>query len=249
MAEWSNVAPLEKIKSLVEFLKLGLNDLQSLFKFVAIDTLYPLSAFAVLLNVVRLDGTLAIPAWYGIRQEQVEALPERSVRLDTPLNRSLRTATVVSCGSFDEYLFSGPFYAESLFPRGFASSIAWPIPGVGSAMTFCEEKIELTLEMELFLLTVGGVLSLQFAHTNLGGLIHREEHPRESIAPVALTFRQWSIAEAIRRGMTNPAIAKDLGFSESLVRQETMQIYRKLAVTGRKELIEKPVFEPFPVDI
>lgn len=241
MPDWTNTAPLEKVKSLADFLRLGPKNLHSLFQFVAVDTLYPLSAFALTLNAVRLDGSLSMPAWYGLTQEQVDHLPERSVSLDTPLNRSLRTGNVVACGSFDEYLFAGPDYPEVIFPRGFASSIAWPIPGVGSVMTFCEREIDWNPDIELFLLTVGGILSLEFAHTNLGGLIHRDEYPRESVATMALTSRQWAIAEAIRRGHTNPSIAADLGFSESLVKQESMHIYRKLKVSGRKELIENEI--------
>lgn len=108
-----------------------------------------------------------------------------------------------------------------------------------SVVTFSEREIQLNLEIELFLLTVGGVLSLEFAHTNLGGLIHGEEHPREAISPMALTARQWLIATAVQKGLTNPAISKDFGFSESLVKQEIMQIYRKLQVSERKELVER----------
>lgn len=36
---------------------------------------------------------------------------------------------------------------------------------------------------------------------------------------------------------TNPQIGKELGFSESTVRQETMRIYQILQVAGRKEAI------------
>jgi DNA-binding NarL/FixJ family response regulator len=82
------------------------------------------------------------------------------------------------------------------------------------------------------------VLSLEFAHTNLGGVIHRDDHPHEATSPLALTSRQWIIAQAMQRGLTNPAIAEELGFSESLVRQESMRIYQKLKIKGRKELIE-----------
>jgi DNA-binding CsgD family transcriptional regulator len=40
----------------------------------------------------------------------------------------------------------------------------------------------------------------------------------------------------IKDGKTNAHIAAQLGYSESLVRQETIIIYRKLGVGGRKEL-------------
>lgn len=53
----------------------------------------------------------------------------------------------------------------------------------------------------------------------------------------ALTERQEEIVELIKSGRTNMSIAALLGFSESLIRQETMAIYRKLGVTGRKEIL------------
>ena len=53
-----------------------------------------------------------------------------------------------------------------------------------------------------------------------------------------LTKRQEEILSQIRSDKTNLQIALDLGYSESLIRQETMIIYKKLGVTGRKEIRE-----------
>lgn len=52
-----------------------------------------------------------------------------------------------------------------------------------------------------------------------------------------LTPRQEVILSKIKEERTNAAIALELGYSESLIRQETIAIYRKLGVNGRKELI------------
>ena len=38
------------------------------------------------------------------------------------------------------------------------------------------------------------------------------------------------------RGFNNAQIGLELGYSESLIRQETVAIYRKLQVTGRKAM-------------
>jgi DNA-binding NarL/FixJ family response regulator len=43
----------------------------------------------------------------------------------------------------------------------------------------------------------------------------------------------------MEKGFTNPAIAAEIGYSESLVRQETMAIYSLLDISGRKELLER----------
>ena len=56
-----------------------------------------------------------------------------------------------------------------------------------------------------------------------------------------LTSRQMIILAELRRGKTNVTIAQSLNFSSSLIRQETMEIYRKLGVSGRAELGDEEV--------
>lgn len=53
-----------------------------------------------------------------------------------------------------------------------------------------------------------------------------------------LTQRQEKILEMLRAGKTNKSIAQIIGYSESLVRHETMIIYKKMRVEGRHELRE-----------
>ena len=50
-----------------------------------------------------------------------------------------------------------------------------------------------------------------------------------------LTERQNLILKLITEGRTNAAIADVLGYSESLIRQETIKIYAKLGCSGRNE--------------
>lgn len=54
-----------------------------------------------------------------------------------------------------------------------------------------------------------------------------------------LTSRQNTILQGIKHGDTNSTIALDIGYSESLIRQETIDIFKKLGVSGRKALISK----------
>ena len=239
------VPMLQRINGLVDFLKAEPLTLNAIMNHLLIDTFYGQSAFGHILHIVRNDGSLAMPAKSGFKVWPTEKFPDRFVVADTRLNRSLRTGEVVSCGSFESFSFAGPDYLSDLFPKGFGSSIAWPIQGIGSVLTFFDENVELTAEMSLFLRTVGNVISLGLQKSRSPKEINRDGHPEHIISHFTLTARQWNILKSVRRGMTNPEIAQNLGFSESLVRQETMKIYRKLAVNGRKELIEMPD-ESFP---
>ena len=58
-----------------------------------------------------------------------------------------------------------------------------------------------------------------------------------------LTERESQIESFIKEGLTNAQIADQLGYSESLIRQETVSIYRKLGVSGRKELLIRKLSE------
>lgn len=65
-----------------------------------------------------------------------------------------------------------------------------------------------------------------------------------------LSSREERVLALIREGKTNAQIAFELGYSESLIRQETVSIYRKLGVNGRKDLkptdsVRKPGIRPF----
>ena len=59
---------------------------------------------------------------------------------------------------------------------------------------------------------------------------------KKSILGTSLTNRQDEILGLIKIGKTNLQIALDLGYSESLIRQETMNIYKKLGISGRKDV-------------
>lgn len=83
---------------------------------------------------------------------------------------------------------------------------------------------------------------------NSAALPHLElEVPRylvsESEAGKKLTERQELILSMIKSGMTNSAIANRMGYSESLIRQETMSIYQKLGVDGRREIIKNETLD------
>ena len=65
----------------------------------------------------------------------------------------------------------------------------------------------------------------------------------ENLLGQALTSRQSEILQLIIERKTNMQIANDLGYSESLIKQESMIIYAKLGVKGRQEILHSDNFE------
>jgi DNA-binding NarL/FixJ family response regulator len=91
--------------------------------------------------------------------------------------------------------------------------------------------------MELFLVSIGSLLGL-YASRLPTSLVEVAINVKQKIDLPAtpLSDRQFVIAGLLERGFNNAQIADEIGFSESLVRQETVAIYRKLQVSGRKAM-------------
>ena len=64
---------------------------------------------------------------------------------------------------------------------------------------------------------------------------------KEAEPSQALTARQSTILQLLSDGMKNREIAFAIGFSESTVRLETIEIYKKLGVQGRHEAVRVAV--------
>ncbi|MDP1720301.1 MAG: LuxR C-terminal-related transcriptional regulator [Candidatus Nanopelagicaceae bacterium] len=206
-----------------------------------LDTFYEFSATNLLLTVARSDGIVHKPADFGFDPQVMKNFTPRSIIVDTRMDAVLRTGEIVDCGSFEEFDFATQNYGPMMFPDGFKSSFAFPIPHVGIGLVFSSDRVKLTPGARQFLAAIGGVLAMRFSQPEYREKMGFHNGSKNQIVEFALTPRQWIILGAIRRGLTNSAIASELEFSESLIRQETVQIYRKMGVSGRKELLAEPL--------
>ncbi|MFZ2228235.1 MAG: LuxR C-terminal-related transcriptional regulator [Candidatus Nanopelagicaceae bacterium] len=230
-----------RVHSLVDFLRVESPSLDSICKFLVLDTFYEFSATSFLVAVVRADGTVHKPADFGFDPHIMKDIAPRSVVVDTPMNRALRTGEIVDCGSFEEFDCPTENYGPIMFPHGFSSSIAFPIPQVGIGLFFSSDQVNLTPDTRQFLAAIGGVLALRFSQPEYREKMGYLSDGKNQLVDFALTSRQLIILGAMRRGLTNSMIASELEFSESLIRQETVQIYRKMGVSGRKELLSETI--------
>ena len=68
------------------------------------------------------------------------------------------------------------------------------------------------------------------------GITRSDSAKREKLDLAPLSERQELILKLMKEGEINKTIATRMGYSESLIRQETIAIYRKLEIGGRKGL-------------
>ena len=113
------------------------------------------------------------------------------------------------------------------------TSLSVPIQRRGAYFLVLHGDPEMNAEFEHLLRSVGNMILM-----NLREVQPSQEKSSVKISSATkLTARQVLIHNLLIHGYTNPEIAREIGYSESLVRQETIAIYAFLGVSGRKELI------------
>ena len=222
---------------LSEFIRIHKPSQDQLVQFLVTNTLKGFHASHLWFSAVRENGAVYYPAGYGYDPKNFLNDPERLVTTETPGNKTLRDGTVNYCGSFDEYLFSNISNADALFPHGFIASVSFPIPGFGGVITMFQKPLHLTAQIELFFKSIGALLGMYLVKVSAIANQNGIEIAGQPAELLTLTKRQWEILNRIREGLTNNEIALQLAYSESTIRHETMRIYEKLKVNGRKDLL------------
>jgi DNA-binding NarL/FixJ family response regulator len=102
---------------------------------------------------------------------------------------------------------------------------------------YSAKEITLSESMEVFFVAIGSLLGL-YASRLPSSLAAVAANVKQKIdlPEIPLTDRQFVIAGLLEQGFNNAQIAEEISYSESLIRQETVAIYRKLHVTGRKAM-------------
>jgi DNA-binding NarL/FixJ family response regulator len=117
------------------------------------------------------------------------------------------------------------------------SGIALPVYPTGGMAMYSSIQLELTESMKVFYTAIGSLLGLYASRLPVSLVeVAIDVKKKIDLPQVPLSDRQLVIAGMLERGFNNAQIGLELGYSESLIRQETVAIYRKLQVTGRKAM-------------
>lgn len=190
---------------------------------------------------IERDGRLHLRAFYGALPKDVGLSEEPISVFDKNLaSEAVRTSSLVWSNG------SKPPPGKAVNPL--VNLVAWPITseervlGVLLALSdspFKESDHDLEY-FEALATIIGNAISRlksgnssgsdRRRHSNENGFAH---FPLEQDAK--LTERQEVILKLISEGRTNGDIADVLGYSESLIRQETIRIYAHLGCSGRAE--------------
>ncbi len=238
------MSSIVKVGSLASFLQDGDQSLDAISRFLVLDTFVELNPTGISLGLLRSNGYLEMLSGFGYDAQALEGHSSIPIRSETPMTKAIRYNKLVELNNSQRFEEAHATFSHAMLPQGFAAAVAFPLHSVGSGILFMEKKFRLTAELRSFITTVGSTVALEIAK-------------REDIAPKfsgirsafnpdtsSLTNREQVILGLIITGATNTEIAGEIGFSESLVRHETIAIYNLLGVSGRKEILERVSEDP-----
>jgi len=231
---------LQKVYELTSYLSDESKAPDEVAKFITLKTLNHQKSAATYFAEVTIDAHLAPVAGFG--QESFAAALNGRIPLSTnhPLTDAAKNEQWIHIKSWEDYVRRYPDLNDSEHIISKDNSIlVWPILPFGVGFTALESNCTLDEEFEQFLKVISEMFYSYFIRHE-----SKFNHKKKFISPTdhqssSLSPRQNKIIEHLRRGRTNAEIANELGYSESLIRQETVKIYRTLNITGRKELLEE----------
>jgi DNA-binding CsgD family transcriptional regulator len=224
----------KELLGLSDFLAQTRRTLDELSEFLTVVTFNFLSPRALYVGEISNDGYMDLRSTFGFDEFSVARWSRIPMSVDIPLTRSISQNECILISSPKEFVKNYPDLKQlGTIDTDWKTSLAVPIQRRGAFYLVLHGTPQMSDELEGLLRSVGNLI-----------LIHLREvqtSTNKSAAKYAtttqLTARQELIQNLLVHGYTNPEIARDIGYSESLVRQETIAIYAFLGVSGRKELI------------
>jgi len=229
---------LKKIFEFAQYLSDSTRTPDEISQYLVLSTLNEMNPVAIYFAEITRDAWLAPVAGFGFDRLTFESRGRFPLSMHIPITDSVKHDKCIVVNSPEELFEKYPeLKTVEDINLDWQSLIVWPMlpNGVAFALLLSEQKMN--AELEYFLRTIGEMFSLyQTQHSLMLG--SELKNPRATVqVPDTLSDRQVVIVKLLLQGSTNLEIAKELGYSESLIRQETIQIYRILQVSGRKELI------------
>lgn len=227
----------EKILAFSDFLARQPKSYNEIAQFLVMNTFSEEKFRCIYIGELIETGVVCPLGGFGWSSEEYSSVFDVSIHEEFPLTDSIRSNTVVLCQNGPEYKEQYPAMDQFLYQGDWVSGVAIPVYPIGGMALYSSIKLELTEAMTVFYITIGSLLGL-YASRLPSALVAVALSVKEKIdlPQVPMTDRQLVIAGLLERGFNNAQIGLEIGYSESLIRQETVAIYRKLQVTGRKAM-------------
>jgi len=227
----------EKILAFSSFLARQPKSYNEIAQFLVMNTFIEEKILCIYIGELIETGVVCPLGAFGWSSEEYSLITEISIHQDFPITESIRSNSVIICENGLEYHKQYPLMDQFFYKGDWKSGIAIPVYPIGGMALYSSIELELSDPMNIFFITIGSLLGL-YASRIPNALVEVALSVKEKIdlPKVVMSDRQLVIAALLERGFNNAQIGLEIGYSESLIRQETVAIYRKLNVTGRKAM-------------
>lgn len=230
------------VERLARFLIGGNPQSADLCRFLVLDTFAKFKASAIVVLGISGDGHLRPESSFGLPDAVLNSLGFVPLSAEIPIVAGFRSnqfAWISREESKAIFPQLHEFDDENRMPENIAGLVLCPILPYGGFALALNSYPDLDQEIEMYFRAVGTLTALHFNRLQLEG--SQNSTRKQSLGnngKTELTERQKLIKKMMENGYTNSAIANEIGYSESLVRQETMAIFAILKIDGRKELLK-----------
>jgi DNA-binding CsgD family transcriptional regulator len=182
-------------------------------------------------------GVVCTLGGFGWSSTEYSSFIDLPIQSAYPITDSIRNNEVLLCKNDVDFKLNYPLMYEFPIRDNWVSGIAIPAYPIGGIALFSSVDLKFAESAQIFYVAIGSLLGL-YASRLPKALVAAAITVKEKIdlPQIPLSDRQLVIAGLLERGFNNAQIGLEIGYSESLIRQETVAIYRKLQVTGRKAL-------------
>lgn len=230
---------VKKIEELSKYLLTNESPNDELCRFLNFAVFNYLQSRSVIMCQLTNDGNVTPVGSFGLSKEALKGIANTSLATETPMSAAVIRDTTVLVKSPAELFKRFPALKNaSEIDTEWKSLITIPVHTFGVYGIKCMKQPELDPSHESFLRIIGQLAAFAVLKSRNSKVLKINNGVGLTIDSGQLTARQEQIKALMLRGMTNQQIASEIGYSDSLVRQETMEIYAKLKVSGRKELLE-----------
>ena len=222
-----------ELTKFTNFISSAHRSVEDVCKFLILHTFSEYAPRAIYLGQVSPNGFLEKKASFGFEQSYVSQWERIPLTAHFPIIDAIRRDEVLLFSKEEFFIGYPQIHELGVVDRDWESCFVAPIQSIGAFFVVLHESHSARPEFTSFLRVLGHLLALHLDES----VIHQLLEKKPSNRGVPLSARQEIIRTLAAKGFSNRAIAQEIGYSESLVRQETISIYSSLGISGRDELI------------
>lgn len=232
---------VKEISAFAAYLAQSRRSLDEICKYLIVVSLKSLAPRAIYVGEVTHDGHIEMRSSFGFDADYVGQWQRIPVSVNIPLTESIAKDECVMVPSKKEFFRNYPDLMNlGTIDDNWNCCIAVPMQSQGAYFLVLHGNPTMDSEFEQYLRSIGSLIVLHLRD----GVLRISTSQAKDVVKEKLSDRQVLICDLLSKGYTNPEIAREIGYSESLVRQETIAIYAFLGISGRKELIRNSALKP-----